>query len=179
MRRTLSADMVAGPGALDAEAIAQVADEAWPLVRDADELHDALLTLVVLPPTPEWEDYFAELSQAGRATTLQVPIEFPQSPESPEHTPAPEPTGPPEQSRARTGAVEPTDDLEPTGDASDAAVTTSFWTAAERLALVSRSRPESPYPSDPTVTPHSRLAGSLRRRDLAWLARLQRAGNRR
>jgi ATP-dependent Lhr-like helicase len=179
MRRTLSADMVEGPGALDAEAIAQVADEAWPLVRDADELHDALLTLVVLPPTPEWEDYFAELSQAGRATTLQVPIEFPQSPESPEHTPAPEPTGPPEQSRARTGAVEPTDDLEPTGDASDAAVTTSFWTAAERLALVSRSRPESPYPSDPTVTPHSRLAGSLRRRDLAWLARLQRAGNRR
>ena len=30
-------------------AIAQVRDEAWPDVRDADELHDVLHTLVALP----------------------------------------------------------------------------------------------------------------------------------
>ena len=72
MRRTLAADMVEGPGALDAEAIALVADEAWPAVRDADELHDALLTLIALPPTPEWEEFFAELSAERRATRLGV-----------------------------------------------------------------------------------------------------------
>ena len=72
MRRTLAADMVEGPGALDAEAIALVADEAWPAVRDADELHDALLTLVALPPTPEWEEFFGELSGQSRATRLRV-----------------------------------------------------------------------------------------------------------
>ena len=46
MRRTLRTDVADGAGALDAEAIAQVAAEAWPLVRDADELHEALLTMV-------------------------------------------------------------------------------------------------------------------------------------
>ncbi len=72
MRRTLAADMVEGPGALDAEAIALVADEAWPAVRNADELHDAMLTLIALPPTPEWEEFFAELSVLRRATLLRV-----------------------------------------------------------------------------------------------------------
>ena len=38
-------DLADGMGALDAAAIEQVAAESWPVVRDADELHDALLTL--------------------------------------------------------------------------------------------------------------------------------------
>ena len=42
MRRTLPADYAEGAGALDAAAIAQVAAEAWPPMRDADELHEAL-----------------------------------------------------------------------------------------------------------------------------------------
>ena len=130
MRRTLSADMVEGPGALDAEAIAQVADEAWPLVRDADELHDALLTLVTLPPTPEWEEFFAELSQTGRATTLQVP------------------GGVLEATRAPEGAVQPTDDL------SAPISGVSFWVAAERLALATAAYPESVLsPRIAAVTP--------------------------
>ncbi len=41
LRRTLPED-AAGLGALDPAAIAQVAEESWPAVRDADELHDAL-----------------------------------------------------------------------------------------------------------------------------------------
>ena len=49
LRRTLGTDL-GEIGALDATAIATVADESWPVVRDGDELHDALLTLVAVPP---------------------------------------------------------------------------------------------------------------------------------
>ena len=72
MRRSLSPDMLDGPAALDADAVAQVADEAWPVVRDADELHDALLTLVTLPPVPEWEEFHETLCRDRRATTLWI-----------------------------------------------------------------------------------------------------------
>ena len=72
MRRSLSPEMLDGPAALDADAVAQVADEAWPVVRDADELHDALLTLVTLPPVPEWEEFHEVLCRDRRATTLWV-----------------------------------------------------------------------------------------------------------
>lgn len=68
LRRTLKTDLVEGAGALDSEAIAQVAAESWPVVRDADELHDALLTLIVLPPVPEWQPFFDELARDRRAT---------------------------------------------------------------------------------------------------------------
>ncbi len=72
LRRTLSPDLAAGAGALDPQAIAQVAAEAWPLVRDPDELHDALLTLVVLAPVTEWTALFEELVCARRAAILPV-----------------------------------------------------------------------------------------------------------
>ncbi|MDQ6759952.1 MAG: DEAD/DEAH box helicase, partial [Acidobacteriota bacterium] len=49
----------------------QVAQESWPLVRDADELHDALLTLILLPPVPDWRPYFGELVTTGRANTIE------------------------------------------------------------------------------------------------------------
>src|SRR5579871_6780764 len=51
LRRTLRTDVAEGAGALDPEAIRTVAQESWPDVRDADELHDALLTLVTLTPS--------------------------------------------------------------------------------------------------------------------------------
>jgi ATP-dependent Lhr-like helicase len=72
LRRALPGDLAAGPGALDPEIIAQVAADAWPVVRDADELHDALLTLVALPPSPQWLDCFEELRRQGRATVLRT-----------------------------------------------------------------------------------------------------------
>ncbi len=72
VRRGLSPDLASGIGALDPAAIAQVASEAWPEVRDADELHDALLTLVLLPPVMEWEPLFLELAHAGRASMLEA-----------------------------------------------------------------------------------------------------------
>ena len=49
MRRMLPESVLEEVGGLDAGAIAQVRDEAWPDVRDADELHDVLHTLVALP----------------------------------------------------------------------------------------------------------------------------------
>ena len=52
LRRTLRAGFAEGAGALDPAAIAQVAAEAWPPMRDADELHDALLTLACCRSSP-------------------------------------------------------------------------------------------------------------------------------
>jgi ATP-dependent Lhr-like helicase len=69
LRRTMRDD-VDGAGLLDPAAIAEVAAESWPVVRDADELHDALATLVVLPPVPEWSAWFDELVAQRRATRL-------------------------------------------------------------------------------------------------------------
>ena len=47
-----------------------MASESWPVVRDAEEMHDALLTLLVVPPVSEWESFFRTLRESGRATVL-------------------------------------------------------------------------------------------------------------
>ena len=70
LRRTLPAEEATSLGALDPAAIEQVAAESWPVVRDADELHDALLTLILLPPEAEWRGFYDELAGAGRARTI-------------------------------------------------------------------------------------------------------------
>jgi ATP-dependent Lhr-like helicase len=57
-------------GLLDPEAILEVARDAWPVVRDPDELHDALLSLIALPPVPEWEPHYRALVADRRATAL-------------------------------------------------------------------------------------------------------------
>src|SRR5580693_1300041 len=49
MRRMLPEAVLSEIGRLDPAAIAQVREEAWPDVRDEEELHDALLTLFGLP----------------------------------------------------------------------------------------------------------------------------------
>ena len=49
MRRMLPDAVLGEIGRLDPAAIAEVCDDAWPDVRDAEELHDALLTLIALP----------------------------------------------------------------------------------------------------------------------------------
>ena len=82
MRRTLPDSVLQEVGGLDLSAIEQVRNEAWPDVRDADELHDALLTLIALPedlagldhpgPREVWGTYFDELQQQRRATRAQV-----------------------------------------------------------------------------------------------------------
>ena len=92
MRRVLPESVLQEVGKLDPDAIAQVREEAWPDVRDADELHDVLHTLVALPEelsgsnlsrTPfdrtaeggrpymsigDWKAYFERLVNEGRAS---------------------------------------------------------------------------------------------------------------
>jgi ATP-dependent Lhr-like helicase len=72
LRRTLGKDPAAAIGALDARAIDTVVQESAPPVRDADELHDALLSLYVLPPREDWRGYFEELAADRRASTIAV-----------------------------------------------------------------------------------------------------------
>ncbi len=71
LRNGLRADVTAGAGALDQEAVRAVQAESWPVVRSADELHDALLTLIQLPPAEadaQWHAYFEALVAANRAS---------------------------------------------------------------------------------------------------------------
>jgi ATP-dependent helicase Lhr and Lhr-like helicase len=59
MRRILPESVLQEVGRLDPAAIAQVREEAWPDVRDRDELQDVLQTLVALPD--DWEQSRASL----------------------------------------------------------------------------------------------------------------------
>ncbi len=67
-------------GALDPAAIDRVRDEAWPDPRDADELHDALLTSGFLTEVEgisgrdgvSWLPWFQELKDAGRADRVTL-----------------------------------------------------------------------------------------------------------
>jgi ATP-dependent helicase Lhr and Lhr-like helicase len=70
LRQKLGSDVTAGEGVLDPAAIDQISAESRPGVRDADELHDALLTLVRLPPAEEWRTFFDELAATGRASVI-------------------------------------------------------------------------------------------------------------
>jgi ATP-dependent helicase Lhr and Lhr-like helicase len=75
MRRMLPESVLEEVGGLDPAAIAQVREEAWPDVRDADELHDVLHTLVALPETSlnygtdQWKFHFERLVNEGRAAS--------------------------------------------------------------------------------------------------------------
>ena len=98
MRRVLPESVLQEVGGLDPGAIAQVREEAWPDVRDADELHDVLHTLVALPEDlgsgengrtsletavsgcphmgadrGQWTGYFERLMNEGRAGVAVVP----------------------------------------------------------------------------------------------------------
>ena len=77
MRRVLPEAVLNEVGRLDQQAIARVREEARPDVRDSDELHDTLQTLVAVPEEIADEDWqqtdcelgavLAELMEAGRA----------------------------------------------------------------------------------------------------------------
>ena len=74
-RRFGDAENVGEMGALDIDAIAGVREEAWPRARNADEVHEALMTLGAITETEarvneHWEASLAALAKAGRATRL-------------------------------------------------------------------------------------------------------------
>ena len=82
MRRTLPEAVLKEVGGLDPAAIAEVSADAWPDVRDADELADALQTLVALPEdirgpdgrpsTDVWAPFFERLRDSRRAARASV-----------------------------------------------------------------------------------------------------------
>ena len=61
-------------GTLDADAIARVRDEAWPLPADAEEVHDGLLSFVVMAEEQitAWQDWLLELRDGGRAAVVTL-----------------------------------------------------------------------------------------------------------
>lgn len=71
MRRMLPQSILSEVGKLDANAIEEVQKQAWPDIRNEDELHDFLQTLIALPrdhqPQDEWDIYFEKLNATGRA----------------------------------------------------------------------------------------------------------------
>ncbi len=88
LRRVLPESVLSEVGRLDPQAIEEVRQQAWPDVRHADDLHDALLTLVAIPlPGGErrgrleqrlaeavggWTPWLDELQAARRATRASV-----------------------------------------------------------------------------------------------------------
>ena len=82
MRRSLPEAVLNEVGGLDPVAIAEVSADAWPDVRDSDELADALQTLIALPedfrgpggrPSAEvWLPFFERLRVSRRAARAQV-----------------------------------------------------------------------------------------------------------
>ncbi len=72
MRHVLPPEEAATVGALDADAIATVCEEAWPRVRDADELQEVLHLLAWVPEdrATEWRAFLPDLLDSGRALVL-------------------------------------------------------------------------------------------------------------
>ena len=75
-RRWIDPQTAADIGALDRAAIERTRNEAWPNVRDADELHDALVVGGVITEDEGvregWASLFDELAEDGRATRLEL-----------------------------------------------------------------------------------------------------------
>ncbi|HET8713666.1 MAG TPA: DEAD/DEAH box helicase [Gemmatimonadales bacterium] len=74
-RRGLDVKTAEEFGKLDQAAIDLVREQAWPDPENADELHDALLVMGVVPreeagKTSDWGAHFAKLVEAGRATVM-------------------------------------------------------------------------------------------------------------
>lgn len=75
--RRVMPDRLKDVASLDPAAIAQVQEEAWPDLRDCDELHDLLQTLVVVPEDMNkipatWRHFFEELASRGRAARAEI-----------------------------------------------------------------------------------------------------------
>jgi ATP-dependent Lhr-like helicase len=77
LNRDIPASVLEKPGRLDAVAIQTVRSQCWPDIRDQHELHDLLMSVVLLPLTMldeersrHWPDLFERLASCGRAEIL-------------------------------------------------------------------------------------------------------------
>lgn len=74
MRRMLPEAVLSEVGRLDPAAIQNVREEAWPDVRDADELHDALQSFVAFPEISQDQDGSSEAASLRGIPFLQSAI---------------------------------------------------------------------------------------------------------
>src|SRR5262249_56206115 len=82
LRRGLRECVLQEGGGVGRAAIAEVRADAWPDVRDADELADVLQTLIALPEDfvppdqrragDSWQPFFEQLRASQRATRARV-----------------------------------------------------------------------------------------------------------
>jgi ATP-dependent Lhr-like helicase len=75
MRRVLPQSVLEEVGALDPEAIDEVRRDAWPDVRDPDELHDVLQTFIALPEESAdegWRSLFSALTNQRRGGSASI-----------------------------------------------------------------------------------------------------------
>ena len=76
VRRFMGVEEAAQLGVLDPAAVARVREQAWPLVRNADELHDALVLLGFLVESeaaPSWHALLDRLIAERRAMRIATP----------------------------------------------------------------------------------------------------------
>ena len=146
MRRVLPESVLSEVGALDPAAIEQVRADAWPDVRDADDLADALLTFVAIPITPttetrshgenrvnDWQNLFGQLRSAHRATRAAI--------SSPTHQ-----TSVILSERDHTGAcVEGSPATVPQNTASGNSLDTTFWVSAEKTKTFKAIYPDAQF----------------------------------
>ena len=77
LNREIPASVLEQPGRVDPAAIQTVRSQCWPDIRDQHELHDLLMSVVLLPlslvneeRSRHWPDLFERLVYGGRAQTL-------------------------------------------------------------------------------------------------------------
>jgi ATP-dependent Lhr-like helicase len=75
---SIPASVLEHPGRLDTAAIATIRSECWPDIRDHHELHDLLMSVLILPlnmideeRSKHWSDYYQRLEVAGRTQTIE------------------------------------------------------------------------------------------------------------
>ena len=71
LRRGVPTDLT-DIGRVDPEAVERVRAQAWPDPRDADEVHDVVTSLIVMPEHPPWAEHFAALVAGRRAGVLRL-----------------------------------------------------------------------------------------------------------
>jgi ATP-dependent helicase Lhr and Lhr-like helicase len=77
--RNIPSSVLERPGRMDPIAITTVRSECWPDIRDHHELHDLLMSVVLLPlsmideqRSSHWPEFFERLVCSGRAQKMQV-----------------------------------------------------------------------------------------------------------
>ena len=136
-------------GRLDPEAIERVASEVRPDPRDANELHDLLMTLTAVRPDADWQAWFEELARDRRAVSVSGPagafwaaverrpaIEalFPDAAVAPDH-PCPVAGDPPDPDAAAAGMLRGHLDCRGPSTAADLAHATGLPPAGTEIAL--------------------------------------------